>query len=464
MDDKFNNYTKEEIEEDLAEEFGKTQEMDSLRLNQEGGEPRSITPRGEFTEMNSADDMSRTLLMDSVDNPEADYEPLPVSSNPVKRRRRKKKHTANHTRTMGQIFLGALISVVAICLGSVLAFHAIDGLRDITGIAKDNKEFDISITENMTVDEISDALEENGVILNSFFFKNYLKFTKRGQGFLVGTHTVHSNMSYGTIVDTLKTQKKYLSTVTIMFPEGSTAADVGRLLEENKVCRASDFEKVYRVKMNKYDFEEGIPDDPNRLNALEGYLWPDTYEFYVIDDLEKTPTMDTTEYARAAAVTMLKTFETKITKSMNERMEDLGMTLDEVIILASIVQREGINAENMAYISSVFHNRLNDPDNFPNLESDTTTTYINQYIRPLTNDTNADEIQKIANAYNSYDCVGLPAGAICNPGMDAINAVLNPADTDYHFFISDKEGVFYWARTLAEHEKNIQDAKLRENS
>lgn len=455
--DNFNDYDDENYENNELPEYGdvgKTQEMDSLHMPSKQ-ESRGIIPREEFTDMNSADDMSRTLLMDSVPGEETILQPVPVD-NPVKRRRRKKKKQTNHVRTMGQVFLGVVISVVAVCVGSLLAYQAIQALRDFTGMSKDQKEFDISITDDTTVDDIIDTLSANGIILKPSFFKSYLKFTNNASGFLVGTHTLRANMSYGNIVTTLKTPKAYTKTVvTIMFPEGSTAADVGKLLEQKHVCRASDFEEVYCSKIGKYSFEKGIPDNPNRLNRLEGYLWPDTYEFYVIDDWDKYPTLDTSEYAMTAARTMLSTFNTKITKKMKNRMEDLDMTLDEVIILAALIQREGNNPENMAVISSVFHNRLNDPATYPKLESNTTYKYIDECIKPRFTSEESAKMQEVINAYDTYFCAGLPAGAICNPGMDAITAALYPDETDYYYFVSDKEGKFYYAKTLQEHEQNI---------
>lgn len=465
--DNFNEFDNENNNEnyELPEDgdFGKTQEIDSLRVPF-GDEPHGITPREEFTELNSADDMSRTLLMDSVPDEEPFTEPEPVN-NPVKRRRRRKKKQTNHVRTMGHVFLGVVISVVAVCLGSILAFHAVQAMRDLTGMAKESREIDISITEDMTVDDIIDTLSDNGIILKPSFFRTYIRMTKSADGFLVGTHTIRSNMSYANILSTLKTPKAYTrTTVTITFREGLTAAEVGALLEENKVCRAVDFEKIYRTKINKYDFEEGIPDDPNRFNALEGYLWPDTYEFYVIDDMDKYPTLDTTDYAMTAARTMLGTFKTKITRSMKERMEDLGMTLDEVIILASIIQLEGNAPENFAIISSVFHNRLNNPAVYPHFESDATKAYINQYIRPALGELGSEKVDAIAEAYNTYLCNGFPVGAICNPGMDAIHAALYPDETHFYYFLADKEGVFYYAQTLQQHEQNIIAAGLNDNS
>lgn len=455
----FNNNLSDMTENENS--FDKTQEMDSVQLS--GGQ-KSITSKNKFIDMNTAEDMSRTLRMDSIVDEET-VDPIPVS-NPVLRRRRKKKQT-NHTRTMGQIFLGVVISVAAICFGSVLALNVIQGLRDITGMAKDYKEYDIVITDSMSIDDIVDTLHSNGMILNSHFFKTYLNYKQSQEDakpILAGLHTIRSNMSYGNLIYALTTEKSYVDTVKVLIPEGSTAYDIGQLLEKNLVCRAEDFEKYYASKINSYDFEEGIAENPDRFLALEGYLFPDTYEFYLIDDIKDNPSLDTSKYAKMAADTMYKNFEVKITDELTDRMNELGLSLDETITLASLIQREGTNEDNMAKISSVFHNRLNDYERFPQLQSDTTYTYIERYIEPNITLANSDKMQEIINAYDTYQCVGLPAGPICCPGMDAIKAALYPESTDYYYFLASKDGVFYYAKTLAQHEQNILDAALRENS
>lgn len=465
MDEK--NLNENEINEEFEEEdLGKTQEIDSLFSENNS---RSITPRDEFIELNSADDMSKTLLMDSMrgdtasDAPVSDYIP---EENEVKRRKKKPKHQVNHVRTMGHVFLGVVISVAAIALGVVLSINVIKALRDITGMAKPVKEAEIEIRSDMTTDEIVDSLHKGGIIEMPSLMKMYINMTDKKDSedyvpFLEGTYTIYSNMSYSSIIDTLKTKKTYTETVTIMIPEGITALEVGQILEENYVCRAVDFEKYYKSKLNKYDFEEQIEDNPNRLNMLEGYLFPDTYEFYVIDDLKKNPNFDTTDNAKVVAETMYRNFESKISKSMKARMKELGMTLDEVVRLASIVQWEGDAEDNWEKISSVFHNRLNDPDTFPKLESDATETYIAMCITPKITSSNKDKMQAITEAYDTYNCTGLPAGAICNPGLDTINAVLYPAETSYYYFLANKDGDFYYAKTLEQHEQNIIDAGLQ---
>lgn len=444
-----------ENNENIGEEdYGKTQEMDSIQLPKlSEGEHHGITPREEFTEMNSADDMSKTLLMDSMSGELPDY---PPAENPVHRRKRKhKKKQINHTRTMGQIFLGVLLSVGALALGVMAAVNVIGGMRDITGLAKPNRQTDFEINASMGVNEIVDNLHAAGVIDMPTLMKTYMKLTKQESGFLNGMYTLSSNMSYNDLLATLKTEKTYSQTVDVAIPEGLTAAQIGKLLEENFVCRAVDFETCYKAKLNKYDFEEGIEADPNRLNMLEGYIFPDTYQFYVIDDMKKYPNFDTKKYAERVAEKMFSHFDDQITRSMRSRMAELGLTLDETIRLASLIQWEGNNEENMAMVSSVFHNRLNDPETYPQLQSDTTDTYIDTVLKPMITASNSAKMQKIIDAYDTYKCEGLPAGAICNPGLDAINAALYPADTEYYYFVASNDGQFFWARTLEGHEENI---------
>ena len=366
---------------DNSDDFGTTRELNSIH-DADPEDPSGIAPRDRFTEMNSADDPGSTRMMDSLTAPD-EPEAAPAA-NPVRKRkkRRKKKKYTNHTRTMGHVFLGVVLSVAAICVGVFLAWKVIVGLMDYTGMAKKSHEADIVIDSTMNVDDIAETLHENGIIEMPWLFKTYINMNDEAEGFLDGEYTVNSTMSYSNIITLLKTVRQYTNTVTVMIPEGYNAQQIGQLLEENLVCRADDFEKYYRSKLEKYDFEEQITVTENRFYALEGYLFPDTYEFYVIDDLPDKPSMDTSQYAKQAAEKMYSNFQNKITKKMYARAKELGMTFDEVVTLASIIQKEGTNEENMANISSVFHNRLENMYEYPHLQSDTTDNYIEDVIRP----------------------------------------------------------------------------------
>lgn len=446
---------------DNSDDFGTTRELNSIH-DADPEDPSGIAPRDRFTEMNSADDLGSTRMMDSLTAPD-EPEAAPAA-NPVRKRkkRRKKKKYTNHTRTMGHVFLGVVLSVAAICVGVFLAWKVIVGLMDYTGMAKKSHEADIVIDGTMNVDDIAETLHENGIIEMPWLFKTYINMKDEAEGFLDGEYTVNSTMSYSNIITLLKTVRQYTNTVTVMIPEGYNAQQIGQLLEENLVCRADDFEKYYRSKLEKYDFEEQITVNENRFYALEGYLFPDTYEFYVIDDLPDKPSMDTSQYAKQAAEKMYSNFQNKITKKMYARAKELGMTFDEVVTLASIIQKEGTNEENMANISSVFHNRLENMYEYPHLQSDTTDNYIEDVIRPNIPSSSLALYENVITAYDTYTCVGLPAGPICSPGLEAINAALYPAETDYYYFLSSSDGVFYYASTVEKHEQNIIDAALRE--
>lgn len=446
---------------DNSDDFGTTRELNSIH-DADPEDPSGIAPRDRFTEMNSADDPGSTRMMDSLTAPD-EPEAAPAA-NPVRKRkkRRKKKKYTNHTRTMGHVFLGVVLSVAAICVGVFLAWKVIVGLMDYTGMAKKRNEADIVIDSTMNVDDIAETLHENGIIEMPWLFKTYINMNDEAEGFLDGEYTVNSTMSYSNIITLLKTVRQYTNTVTVMIPEGYNAQQIGQLLEENLVCRADDFEKYYRSKLEKYDFEEQITVTENRFYALEGYLFPDTYEFYVIDDLPDKPSMDTSQYAKQAAEKMYSNFQNKITKKMYARAKELGMTFDEVVTLASIIQKEGTNEENMANISSVFHNRLENMYEYPHLQSDTTDNYIEDVIRPNIPSSSLALYENVITAYDTYTCEGLPAGPICSPGLEAINAALYPAETDYYYFLSSSDGVFYYASTVEKHEQNIIDAALRE--
>ena len=136
-------------------------------------------------------------------------------------------------------------------------------------------------------------------------------------------------------------------------------------------------------------------------------------------------------------------FEKKY-KTVKAKIKNSGMSLNEVMTLASIVQLEAASEDEMPKVASVFLNRLDDPDTYPMLQSDTTTN-----------------IEHYTECYDTYKCKGLPAGPICNPGMAAINAVLEPKKTDYYYFCNNlKTGETFYAKTLDEHEENLVKAGL----
>lgn len=234
------------------------------------------------------------------------------------------------------------------------------------------------------------------------------------------------------------------NTVTVMFPEGSTVSQIALLLEENGVCSASDFMAEADNPLNLEGFSFEIPNPDERSFLLEGYLFPDTYEFYK------------NESASSAIRRFLKNTESKLTEEIRTECDKLGFTLDEILTLASIIQEEAGNPAEMDKVSSVLHNRLQSKK-YPRLQCDVATFYLRDYVKPYVDEARYEELTAL---YNTYKCDGLPAGPITNSGIDAVKAALFPEKTDWYYFVTDSDGVYYYAETWSEHLENCENAGL----
>lgn len=368
-------------------------------------------------------------------------------------------------KTVLRIIAGIAVTSVVFFFGIRLGSTVYSMVMDYAGISSSEFEVQIEIPPNPSLNQVADILKENGIITNPDFFKKYVEMKKEEKnitGFVAGKFTLSSSMNYSTIVNTLLAPKNQKTTVEVTIIEGMTAYEIGQLLEENFVCKASDFQKFYREKMNIYDFEQRIIEDNKRFNQMEGYLFPDKYEFYVCNELKENPNTDadTTKEAEVVAKKIYSNFNSKITKTMYKKMHEMGFNLDQFIALASMIQAEVNNIDDMKLVASVFLNRLNSDGAIPKLQSDPTVRYVQDYIEPYYKDYNlTTSLAVISNSYDTYECDGVPVGAICNPGIDAMNALLDAPQTDYYYFCANLEtGETYYARTLEEHEANLVTA------
>ena len=262
-------------------------------------------------------------------------------------------------------------------------------------------------------------------------------------------------MNYDTLINTLSDYERSRSgTVRITFPEGLTVKEILKLFEENGVGRKDDFTDA--LQNHEYDFKfcknltkEKLSEyrfDSNYSYRLEGYLFPDTYDFY----LDENPV--------SAINKLLVNFNKKFEEEFYERCDELGMTVDEIITLASMIEKEGKNAEDYYIISSVFHNRLKNSANFPYLNSDATLQYaLTERSGPYGLDTSFD------HPYNTYKYKGLPPGPICNPGTEAIYAALYPEKTSYYYFYTKRNGETVYSKTFEEHQNQVNADKAAAN-
>lgn len=231
--------------------------------------------------------------------------------------------------------------------------------------------------------------------------------------------------------------------VRVTIVEGMTVRQIAARLEKKGVCSAEGFINALTEGDFDYEFLSEIEPNDDVYFALEGYIFPDTYEFYKDED------------PKAVAKIFLKTFGKRI-NSVKQELDASGLTLSQAVTLASIVQKEASDVKNMPEVASVFANRLASPD-FPKLQSDVTIYYVNDNITPFVEDEARQK--EYAKAYNTYKCNGLPAGPICNPGLDAIKAAISPAQTDYYYFLTDNNAKYYYAETYEQHEANWAEAK-----
>lgn len=235
------------------------------------------------------------------------------------------------------------------------------------------------------------------------------------------------------------------ASVRISFPEGYTIPQIASLLEENKVCNAKKFIEYSKTVRDNFSYSKLIPEPKKRVFALEGYIYPNTYDFFP------------NEGAECALNRFLTAFSKNITEEDKERAKQLGMTIDQVVTLASVIQSEAGIVSEMKKVSSVFHNRLN--NSYKRLESDVTILYITKKLSNVLKD-NAEK-DKYLKLYNTYEVKGLPVGPICNPGKSAINAALYPKKTDYLFFVTDQNtNEYYYAKTYSQHKINCDKAGL----
>lgn len=240
------------------------------------------------------------------------------------------------------------------------------------------------------------------------------------------------------------TESTTSNTVRITFPEGYSAVQIAKKLEENGVCSFDEFiEQVNNAELLT-EFNITVLNKHERAFLLEGYLFPDTYDFYL------------NENPKSAIKKFLKNFNLKFSEEYKSRVSELGYTVDEIITLASIVQIESGGSSQSDNVASVLHNRLNS-SSFPRLQCDVTIFYLKEYVKPYFS---AEEYDAFCLRYNTYNCKDLPVGAICNPGLKSIKSTLFPPETDYYFFVTDPEGNYHYANSWEEHQENCKVAGI----
>lgn len=366
-----------------------------------------------------------------------------IKAEKAHKRRNKEKGKKNKS------FFRFIWFVMVLFISAMLAQYLITGINDMLAVGKENVSVTVEIPKNATTKQIAGILNSDGIIRDNTFFSIYSKLTKADGHYSNGSYKINTNMDYEAIISNLQSNVNRVDTIKITFKEGANALEVAALLEKNGVCSAKD--ALAAMNSDKFDSDyemlKAITNDKDRYYKLEGYLFPDTYEFFK------------DEKADEVVDKLLSNCSLKLTKQIRSKATSEKMTLDQVMTLASMIQAEAADKEDMYQVSSVFHNRLNSggEGDLLRLRSDPTTYYPYRTKASVPSDVRSTYKSK----YDTYTIQGLPAGPICNPGIDAIDAALNPASTNYYYFCHSQDGKAYYAETNAQHELNLVKAGLK---
>ena len=332
-------------------------------------------------------------------------------------------------------------------LGAYLRFEGADAQAPVSD---EPTPVTFTVFPGETATQISQHLEAQELIRDANLFRILLRTQGLDTQLEAGDYQLRRNMSMAEIMAAL--QQGRPPTVTLTIPEGWRAEQIADLLAETGLANPDAFLRLARtgagfdpktMANRRFDF---LSDRPEGVTSLEGYLFPDTYEF--ASDATAADVIDR----------MLTTFGERFGAEMRQQARAQGLSIYEVVTLASIVEREAQLPEERTVIAGVFHNRI---DAGMYLNADPTIQYALGYQaeagqwwkRPL-----YLEDLDVDSPYNTYTHVGLPPGPICNPGLAVLQAVVQPAETDYYYFVANDvagDGSHVFAKTLEEQNANI---------
>lgn len=332
------------------------------------------------------------------------------------------------------IYLASVLSVSFI-LSVLIIFLA----NDAFAITAKSGEESVYVSEGDGAGEIASALKKSGVIKSKTWFRTYLALRGKSlDGVKTGSYTVSKTDGFDGIYRRLtgKVRRKRTE-VTVVIPEGSTVEDILTIVCDVKgICQRDELtDAIQNGDFSKYDFANSISGE--RLYRLEGYLYPDTYCFY----------SDASAYS--VVDKLLSNFEAKFDEKYRKACKAKGLSIDEAVKIASIIEKEAKFVSDYPKVSSVIHNRLGSMAFSGRLQSDATLTYA--LGRPMTA---ADK--ELENAYNSYKYKGLPPSPICSPDIEAISYAIYPDKTGYYYFVSRSDGTMLYASSYEGHRYNVE--------
>ena len=357
----------------------------------------------------------------------------------------------------------AIWLVIAVSIGISLGRLLWICATDVLAFGRPDQNVTITINEHDTVDSITNKLYDAGLIKYKELFKLYAALANADEKISVGTFTLNTQYDYHALVGGLSASSSYRETVEVVIPEGYSCAQIFALLEKKGVCSATMLEAYASTsEFSSYWFLEGV--EKGTKYCLEGFLFPDTYEFYTNDTPQRIFHKFLSRFDDQfdeELVAHIDVLNEKLAAKMRKHgygqsyIEENKMTLHDVVIMASIVQKESAHSGENYDVASVFYNRLCYASKYPWLNSDATVVYAHGGKQDLTK-----EDYKLDSPYNTYVHKGLPVGPIANPGLSALMAALNPSDTDYYYFVLDPSiGEHLFSKTEKEHQDKVNSIR-----
>ena len=417
-------------------------------------------PEEDFSDLVVIDDDTQELTVEEEPEPDQEYrdlgtdfeeiykEPQPQAPTPPKAhaprkgrpKRRKGEGLLGIPNILATVVWLALIVAIGVTAGRMLWLCA----ADVLAFGRPDQVVTITVYESDDMDTIIDKLHNNGLIRYKSLFRFYADISDAEEDIKPGIYDLNTRYDYHALVNFMS-PKSSRSVVEVTIPEGYTCRQIFQLLEENRVCTALDVANYAATgELDDYWFLEGV--ERGDTNCLEGYLFPDTYEFYK----NSSP--------REALQKMLNNFDNRFDEEMRSRIDTLNAeltkdyTVREIVIVASLIERESAAPAESAKVAGVIYNRLFHWGDTPAyLNIDASIVYA-QGGEARTIDTSLD------SPYNTYTNVGLTPGPIANPGLSSLRAALNPESHSYYFYVlNPNTGMHQFSETQAEHNNWVQE-------
>ena len=357
----------------------------------------------------------------------APQQPTPTDTVPTGKTRKKQRRSLPTNIAEGVIYVGGILLI-----SFILATIGWRWAGDVLALNKEPLTASVTITEGESLGDVTAELKEKGLVKYGYLFQLFASFTHKAEKITAGSYELSTVMDYSALLNNISSTSAYRETVTVTIPEGYTVEEIFKLMENKGVCSYNDLLKVAQEETFDFDFLKDVK--TTKEKRLEGYLFPDTYEFYKGAD------------AKNVINTMLKNFDERFDSKMEAEMQLLGYSKNDIIIMASIIEKE-TDGSDQRNIASVIQNRLKNTWATPKgyLQVDSTIQYLlKERKKKLT-----DKDLEIDSPYNTYKNPGLPIGPICNPGLTAIEAALEPNKTNYYYFMLGKDGTTHFFDTEA---------------